>query len=693
MLTASQIKQFFRRARERWSDVYRRVVNRLAAIEWTRHPTRLLARISTQLYTGIGAAVALTFVASLVGWVALDTVGDAQSEVNETSLPQLAGSFAVAQQGSALAVAAPRLASAATHEDLIDIQASIRLERQVFETRLSSLTSQSGERFDRVRIQGGALITNLDAIEKSANRDFALRERALALRAELDNIEPAFSRRGDDGADALRDDGRAAVELLSSALNAPDPAALRSTRGRFELILGTIGRASPSVARLNDLGLTDRGVFELRGEQLVLGDRQQALLNENRRLSAGLLDAVEVLVSEAQESALGAAGASQDAIATGRLLLVVINGVSVTGALLIAWIFVGRLLLPRLQKLSNRMRGMADGDLEAEINIAGRDEVAEMAAALEVFRRHALEVQRLNLVEKLAGELRVKNEQLETALEELRRAQNQIVAREKLAGLGELTAGVAHEIRNPLNFVFNFSEAAGELVQELREELEEHENEFNPAQKELLRPICGELEESLERVRAHGGRADRIVRDMLKMGGTTGERQIADINGLVKGQIHLALQTLGVADAALDIEQDLDPDAGQVEVVPPDMGRVLQNLIANARHAAGERRRAEEEAGNGYDPVVLVTTRRLDACVEIRVRDNGTGIPDDVVDKIFNPFFTTKPTDEGTGLGLSLCNDIVRGHGGSIRVDTKAGSHTEMIVELPVSRTALLRAD
>ena len=654
---------------------------------WIQHSTRLLARISTQLYTGIGAAVALTFVASLVAWLAFDRVGDAQTEVNETSLPQLAGSFAVAQQGSALAVAATRLTSAATPEELADIEASIQKARQAFEIQLSTLTRHSGERFDRVRIQGGALITNIDAIEKSANQRFALRERAAALRTQLASHESEFARQPGTAANARRDDGAAAVQLLLSALNVPDAASLQSAKGRFENIVGAMRGTTPRVGRLRDLGLARRGVFELRAEQLALAGRQQVLLNENRSFAAGLLGAIEGLVGTAQEDATSAAGASQDAIGTGRALLVVINGISVVAAVLIAWLFVGRLLLSRLQALSDRMRAMAKGDLDAEVDIGGRDEVADMAAALEVFRRHALEVQRLNLVEKLAEELRGKNDQLEAALDELRRAQNQIVAREKLAGLGELAAGVAHEMRNPLNFVFNFSEAATELVEELNEELETRENEFNDAQKHLLQPIYVELGDNLERIHAHGGRAERIVRDMMKMGGGTGERQSTDINGLVKDQVRLA-QATGPkdADVPLDIRQDLDPDAGQVEVVAQDVGRVLRNLIDNARDAIKERRRAEEQAGREYAPAVLVTTRRFDGRFEVRVRDNGTGIPDDVVEKIFNPFFTTKPTDQGTGLGLSLCNDIVRGHGGAIRVDTESGSHTEMIIELPVTR-------
>ena len=664
---------------KRVADWAKRVADRTGATGWIERGTRVFARISAQLYTGIGAAVAITFIASLVAWLAFDRVGDAQTEVNEASLPQLAGSFAVAQRGSALAVAAPRLVGATTPEELAAIEASIREERQAFEIQLSALTSRSGERFDRVRDEGGALVTSLEIIRNSARERFELHERAAALRTQLADLESELAQ--------LPGDGALAVELLGNALDITDAASLQPIRDRFEDIVGALPANAPIVSRLRDLAFTRRGVFELGVEQLALTARQQELLTENRGYAAGLLGAIETLVAAAQDGASVATRASSDAIATGRTLLVVINGISIAAALLIAWLFVGRVLLSRLQELSNRMLAMAEGDLEAEVNIRGRDEVADMAAALEVFRRHALEVQRLNLVEKLAEELRGKNDQLEAALEELRRAQNQIVAREKLAGLGELTAGVAHEIRNPLNFVFNYSEVSGELLEELNEELEAQVNGFSDEQKQLVQSICAELDDSLKRIRSHGGRADRIVRDMLKMGGATGERQPTHINNLLADQVRLALQTIkrSDADTPLDIQQDLDPDAGEVDVVPQEIGRVLQNLIVNAWYATDERRRAEEQAGRLYEPVVLAATRRLDDRLEIRVRDNGTGIPDDVVDKIFNPFFTTKPTDQGTGLGLSLCNDILRGHGGTIRVDTEAGSHTEMIVELPVS--------
>ncbi len=686
--------QFFRKLAQtvrsgQWpADLFRRVASRIEGVAWKPRLEGLFARISTKLYIGIGAAVALTFIASLGAWLAFDRVGDAQTAVNETTLPQLARSFAVAQQGSALAVAAPRLIGTASREELAGIEAGIRAERRAFEIQLSALTSQSGERFDRVRIEGGALVTNLDAITRSSNQRFALRERADALRAQLAGLEAEFARLSGSASDALKNRGALAIQLLTNALDSSDAVLLQRTQERFERILGAMPANRSSVARLSNLGLSEEGVFGLCAQQIALAERQRAYLTENRKFAAGLLSAVETLVTASQENASVAARAAQNAIGTGRIVLIVVNGISIVGAVLVAWLFVGRLLLPRLQALSDRMRAMADGDLEAEVEVVGRDEVGDMAAALEVFRRHAIEVQRLNLVEKLAEELRGKNDQLTDALNELREAQNRIVAQEKLAGLGELAAGVAHEIRNPLNFVFNYAEVSSELIEELNEELEAEGNGFTDAQKQLIEPIRTELDDSLKRIRSHGGRADRIVRDMLKMGGATGERQPTDINSLVADQVRLALEVARGGDEAppLDIEQDLDPGAGEVEIVPQDIGRVLQNLILNARYAAEERRLAEEQAGKAHQPKVLVSTRRLDERLEVRVRDNGTGIPDDVVEKIFNPFFTTKPTDKGTGLGLSLCNDIMRGHGGAIRVDTQPDSHTEMIVELPLTQ-------
>ena len=406
---------------------------------------------------------------------------------------------------------------------------------------------------------------------------------------------------------------------------------------------------------VNSASTRDGGIA-LRTEELTLGETQAGLLADNRRLVSELVIQAQNLVSVAGQRAGLATGAATDAIDTGRSLLIGLNAVSIVGAIMIAWLFVGRVLLRRLARLSERMRAMAGGDLEGEVDIGGHDEVADMAAALEVFRRHALEVQRLNLVEKLANELRDKNEELESTLSQLHRAQDQIVVREKLAALGELTAGVAHEIKNPLNFVKNFSEASQELVTELNEELADSTEAMDTEQQSLVREICDDLIENMTRIRHHGERADRIVRDMLKMGSDSGDKQPTDVNGLLEEHARLAFHSARAADPdfQLEIEEDLDPAVGQVEVIPQDLGRVFLNMVGNACHATDARRRAED-ADSGYSPTLRIATKRFETRVEVTIRDNGTGIPPDVIDKIFNPVLHHQADRPRHRLGASAC--------------------------------------
>ena len=426
--------------------------------------------------------------------------------------------------------------------------------------------------------------------------------------------------------------------------------------------------------------------FDLLIEKLRLEENQNALLLHTSQLSGQLTTEVDGLVTFASQAADAANQASDDAINTGRTLLVAISVLGVLAAFAISYGFVGRVLLRRIHLLSARMREMADGDLEAEVNIKGRDEVADMAAALEVFRRHALEVQRLNLVEKMAAELVEKNSQLEEVLSELERAQDQIVMQEKLAALGEVTAGVAHEIRNPLNFVKNFSEASEELLEELQEILEEDDLD-----EDEIDEIVDDLTDNLDRIRRHSERANRIVQDMLMMGRGGGEWQIVDLNTVFNEHALLAYHSARAVDPEfqLHIERDLDPDAGDIEAIPQDLGRVFLNMVGNSCHSTDSKRVSILETPRGdtpYMPTVWLITKRVGDRVQVIIRDNGDGIPADVVDKIFNPFFTTKPTDKGTGLGLALSSDIVRTHGGTISVDTEEGEFAQMTVELPLRR-------
>ena len=689
------------------------------------------SRISTQLYTGIGAAAAITSFASLVAWFSFDRVGDAQSAVNEHSVPAMSAAFGIAQRTGTLVAAAPRLVAASTPEEFDRVADSISAERRAFQNQLDALVG--GKDSDqKIHEFGAALIDNIDAIYDSLAERFELAERnrlarieLTALQAELaDILVPAIDDQFFFVMTGYREIGTAprprvehlseaefaryrhlanlqadvtiSTQLLSSTLNLSDSALLQPLRDRFlataggiEHSLNALGHTpvriemASAFARLRDLGLGPRGGFDVRTQELALRDRQNDLLADNRDLATQLVAAVEQLVSAAGENAEAATDAATSAIGTGRALLLILNILAIVGAGLIAWLFVGR-LLRRIERLSERMRAMANGDLEVEVNIGGRDEVADMAKALEVFRRHALEVQRLNLVEKLAEELRGKNAELETALADLQRVQDQMVAQEKLAALGELTAGVAHEIKNPLNFVKNFSEASEELLEELGETMQEVADALDDEQRGLIEEINKDLVENLGRIRHHGERADRIVRDMLMMGRDSGEQQETDLNALLNEHTQLAFHAARANDTEfqLSIKEDLDPNLGTIVVVPQDLGRVFLNMVSNACYATNERRLAE--SGN-YQPTLTITSKRFDDRVEVAIGDNGGGMPKEVVEKIFNPFFTTKPTDKGTGLGLALSNDIVRQHGGTIEVETAPGEGTTMTVKLPLS--------
>ena len=702
------------------------------------HLGRLLLasrRISVRLYAGIGFAVAFTAFASLVGWFSFNRVGNMQSLVNESSVPEMEAAFALVQQSGALVAAAPRL-TAADVGSFAHVAARVDAERDAFELLLAELRG-GGETNERIRERGAELIANTEAIKESVRAGFQLAERSEAVRSELAALENRLAvvlttaiddqlfyamtgyRNLVDPRDpraehfstaefdryrhlaSLRREASIATQLLASAFNMSDSPLIEPLRERFEAAIGGIERSlgalagsdageavAPLFARLEELGVGEEGGFNVRMNALRLVDRQRSLEARNRDLEFDLVADVESHVAAARARVDEATGRSTEAILTGRQVLLGLNVVSIIGALLIAWLFVGGVILRRIDRLSDRMRRMADGDLEAEVDISGHDEVAEMADALEVFRRHALEVQRLNLVEKLAEELQEKNEAVEQALADLREAQDQIIASQKLAELGELTAGVAHEIKNPLNFVKNFAEASAELIDELKETLDEAGESMDGEQRGLIDEICRDLTENLERIEGHGDRADRIVRDMLRMGRSSGGRQPTEINSLLEEHVRLAFHSARASDEnfQLDIQEDYDPDAGRIDVVPQDLGRVFLNMVSNACDATNERRMASDD---DYKPTLAVATRRMAETVEIRVRDNGTGMPQEVVEKIFNPFFTTKPTDRGNGLGLAISSDIVRQHGGTIRVESEQGSHTEMIVDIPLVPPAL----
>jgi len=276
------------------------------------------------------------------------------------------------------------------------------------------------------------------------------------------------------------------------------------------------------------------------------------------------------------------------------------------------------------------------------------------------------------------------NAVLEKTLSDLQSTQSQLVQSEKMASLGELTAGIAHEIQNPLNFVNNFSEVNSELIGEMKEELAK-------GNIEEAKTIANDIDENEQKIIFHGKRADSIVKGMLQHSrSSSGVKEPTDINALADEYLRLAYHGLRAKDKSFNamMKTDFDENIGNINVIPQDIGRVILNLITNAFYVVDEKKKQQPE---GYEPTVTVSTKLIIPPpggmrgAEIRVKDNGNGIPQKVLDKIFQPFFTTKPTGQGTGLGLSMSYDIVtKGHGGELKVETKEGAGTEFIIILPI---------
>lgn len=279
-------------------------------------------------------------------------------------------------------------------------------------------------------------------------------------------------------------------------------------------------------------------------------------------------------------------------------------------------------------------------------------------------------------LEKKRKDVESSHTALQKTLEELKAAQAQLIQSEKMASLGELTAGIAHEIQNPLNFVNNFSEVSNELLDEMKEELDN-------GNTEEAKTLADDVKQNLEKILHHGKRADGIVKGMLQHSrSSSGQKEPTDINALADEYLRLAYHGLRAKDKSFNaaMKTDYDESVGLIKIMPQDMGRVILNLITNAFYAVTERKKLQPD---GYEPVVSVATKKFSNRIEISVKDNGTGIPQKVMEKIFQPFFTTKPTGQGTGLGLSLSYDIVKAHGGELKVETKEGEGTIFIISIP----------
>jgi two-component system, NtrC family, sensor kinase len=315
------------------------------------------------------------------------------------------------------------------------------------------------------------------------------------------------------------------------------------------------------------------------------------------------------------------------------------------------------------KRFANQEKKLAQEKLEKE----------QLAKAQEVQKRELIAQQKVELEKQVIE----RTSELKQSLEELKSTQSQLIQSEKMASLGELTAGIAHEIQNPLNFVNNFSDVNQELLAEMKEEIEN-------GNTDEVKAIANDVIENEQKINHHGKRADAIVKGMLQHSRTsTGVKEPTDINALADEYLRLSYHGLRAKDKSFNatMKTDFDETIGKVNIIPQDIGRVILNLFNNAFYAVAEKKKQHPE---NYEPIVSVSTKKLDNKVEISVKDNGNGIPKNIVDKIFQPFFTTKPTGEGTGLGLSLSYDIIKAHDGEIKVKTKESEGSEFIILLPV---------
>jgi len=434
------------------------------------------------------------------------------------------------------------------------------------------------------------------------------------------------------------------------------------------------------VARLVEttlgFGAAKSSIFAARHAELDATRNARLLSRETDELTSLLVITAQALSSDAAAASAKAVERTRGSLARGEIILIALAVSSFLLVAFIAWFYVYRAIVRRLRGISRVMLEIAEGDLEAAIPSAARnDEIADMTGALQVFQANAIRRRRAEAA------LKVAKDQAEQTLAELQAAQTRLVHAEKMASLGQLTAGIAHEIKNPLNFINNFSAMSAEMLGELAEIVQPVLKDLPDADREDADDLMATVVGNLDKIAHHGKRADSIVRNML-MHSRSGpaEAGMASINTLADEALNLAYHGARAEDGNFNIEirRNFDPEVGEIECYPQEIERVILNLVSNGMYAATQR----TAAGGGQATIEVTTVGRSDG-VEVRVRDNGAGIPPDALERIFEPFFTTKPANEGTGLGLSLShNVIVDQHHGTIDVESVPGDFTCFTITL-----------
>jgi signal transduction histidine kinase len=462
------------------------------------------------------------------------------------------------------------------------------------------------------------------------------------------------------------DAAKARLDLDLQAIAPVDPAGVAAIGGEVDTLTELARKAAEAYSG-----------DDSAGGNALMQQAQTHILNVDRE--------IEQIVERSEQHALARRDASMRQAETAVNVSVAGGIVTLVLALSLTALVVRSINVP-LRRLEHSMAAITRGELDATIPPPGRDEIGAMASTLGMLRDSLIERDRLERERRRAeAEIRAARDAAEAALTELKAAQANLIQAEKMASLGQLTAGIAHEIKNPLNFVNNFAALSTELLDELKQTTRPAvvalEGDGRAEAEDVIATLTGNLQKIIE----HGKRADNIVKSMLEHSrGVTGERREVDINGLIDEALNLAYHGARAQDQNFNItmERKFDPEIRRMDLAPQEMTRVFLNLFGNGFYAATKR--ARENGDSSFRPILTVATRDLGEAVEVRVRDNGTGISPGIRAKLFQPFFTTKPTGEGTGLGLSISYDIVtQQHGGTIEVDSEPGTFTEFTIRLP----------
>jgi len=462
------------------------------------------------------------------------------------------------------------------------------------------------------------------------------------------------------------DAAKARLDLDLKAIAPVDPAGVAAIGGEVDT-LSELARKAAEAYSSDDSA----------GGNALMQQAQSHILNVDRE--------IEQIVDRSEQHALARRDASMRQAQTAVNVSVAGGIITLVVALSLTALIVHSINAP-LRRLEHSMAAITRGELDATIPPPGRDEIGAMASTLGMLRDSLIERDRLERERRRAeAEIRAARDTAQAALRELKAAQANLIQAEKMASLGQLTAGIAHEIKNPLNFVNNFAALSTELLDELKQTtgpaLVALDSDGRAEAEEVIAMLTGNLQKIIE----HGKRADNIVKSMLEHSrGVTGERREVDLNALVDEALNLAYHGARAQDQSFNItlEREFDGELREMQLAPQEMTRVFLNLFGNGFYAATKR--AQENGDASFRPTLTVATRDFGEAVEVRVRDNGTGIPPEIRDKLFQPFFTTKPTGEGTGLGLSISYDIVtQQHGGTITIDSEPGVFTEFTIRLP----------